>query len=87
VISESRIETIPEATIKVLHSVKYFIVERARTARRFIKSTHPPYRIDELNIVEFQKDDRSAENQVLEWLNSGFPVGVISEQTQGIRLF
>jgi len=79
VISESQIETIPVSTISILHSTKYFIVERARTARRFIKLTKPPYQINELNIVEFDKESKDAENQAIQWLKMGFNVGVISE--------
>lgn len=79
VISEGQIETLPLSTIKIIHSLKYFIVERARTARRFIKLTKPPYAISDLEIVEFSNDINSGEELAIKWLKSGFNVGVISE--------
>lgn len=77
-ISDDSLDVIPESTISVLHSIKHFIAERARTARRFIKSTTPPYTIDELSIVEFDRD-HDAIKEALKWLANGHPVGVISE--------
>lgn len=79
IISEGQLGSIPIDTIDKIHSLKYFIVERARTARRFIKLTNPPHQISDLEIIEFSKDNQDAENQVLLWLKSGLNVGVISE--------
>lgn len=79
VISEGQMGSLPKSTLSRIHQIKHFIVERARTARRFIKLTDPPYAISDLEIIEFSKEDTSSEDQVIEWLRSGFDVGVISE--------
>lgn len=78
-ISENQLDSIAPRTIRVIHSTKHYIVERARTARRFIKQTHPPYEISELEIIEFSKENQDSESQVIAWLKSGISVGVISE--------
>jgi len=72
------LHTLPSSTVEVLHSLRHFIVERARTARRYISSTKPDFRIDELNIIEFDKDNTSLK-EAMAWLKSGVSVGIISE--------
>ena len=37
-VSEGKIESLSAETLKALHQTTYFIVERAKTARHFIKS-------------------------------------------------
>ncbi len=73
-------DTIPEATIRVIHNLRHFIAERARTTRRFIKKTRPPYRIEELTVHEMQKNNHADDVlTMMAWLNQGQNVGVISE--------
>lgn len=67
------------STVETIHKIKYFIVERARTARRFIKLTKPSYRIDELTILEITQEDDNYIQQCMQWLESGHDVGLISE--------
>jgi 16S rRNA (cytidine1402-2'-O)-methyltransferase len=56
------------------------VVERARTARRFIKSTDHPIAISELQIFELDKNDPlSGLEKFLTVLKSGIHVGVLSE--------
>lgn len=79
-IVEYHVETIPTDTIKILHSVKCFIVERARTARRYISKTKPPHPIDSLDIIEMDKhSDKLFDREMLSWLSEGKDVGIISE--------
>lgn len=54
-------------------------MERARTARRFIKSTNPPYKIDELTIIEIDKKGIQYLNEVKNLFSSNTDVGLISE--------
>jgi len=80
VISEGQIDTIPEASLKVIKQLKCYVAERARTARRFIKLCNPPFSIQEIDIVEMDKRDLQAgQSEVLSWLKEGKDVGVISE--------
>lgn len=79
-IVEGKVDTIPQQTIDVLHRLKSFIAERAKTARHFIKATNPPYTLQELDIVEINKRTTEAEKQTyLNRLEAGQDVGLLSE--------
>jgi len=56
-----------------------FVVERARTARRFISLTKPPYAISDLNILELDKESEQISQELLSVLKSGKSFGLISE--------
>ena len=79
VISEDTNSHIPSFTITAIHNTRHFVVERARTARRFIKTTNPPYQISDLQIIEIEKDDNEHIKTAMQWLKDGHDVGVISE--------
>jgi len=79
IISENTLHQIPQNTIEFIHATNHYVVERARTARRFIKTTNPQYEIASLNIVEIDAHDHSYINTATKWLTDGFNVGVISE--------
>lgn len=80
IISEGQENEIPEATIQVIHQLKYYVAERARTARRFLKLCQLPFPIQEIEMVEMDKRDLTmGQDQVLTWLKNGHDVGVISE--------
>jgi 16S rRNA (cytidine1402-2'-O)-methyltransferase len=79
-ISEHGIETIPPSTLKTLHKIDYFIVERAKTARRFIKESGHPKPLQELNIFEINKHD--PQEGLIQYLTGNaniHDIGVISE--------
>ena len=46
-ITDEGLDSISAETIRVIHSLDYFIVERTRTARRFISKSKHPKAIDE----------------------------------------
>jgi len=80
VISEGQVDSIPEACLQVIKTLKFYVAERARTARRFIKLCQPPFSIQEIELVEMDKRDlQVGQDQVLKWLKAGHDVGVISE--------
>ena len=79
VISEDTLIQIPKGTITSIHETTHFVVERSRTARRFIKTTNPPYEISSLNIIEIDQDGLDYINTAMSWLQQGHNVGVISE--------
>ncbi|MFM2395359.1 MAG: hypothetical protein RLZZ546_3342 [Bacteroidota bacterium] len=63
----------------ILHT-KYYAVERAKTARKFLKLMQPLISLPDLNIVEFDKDN--PENNIEEILSpllSGNDMGLMSE--------
>lgn len=79
-IIEEGLHTIPPYVIEHLHQFKYFIAERAKTARRFIKSTEPPHPISELTFYELNKHTTPEErNQFLDVVLQGQDMGLLSE--------
>ena len=79
-IIENGISSLPPATLEVLHSLDHFIVERARTARRFIKESGHPKPIAELEIFELDKHGKveGLKDFILK-AKKGTSIGVISE--------
>jgi len=77
---EDPIRTLPVSTIEVIHQLKHFVVERAKTARRFIKLTQPPYAISEINVAEMDKHDQyGIPEEVMTWAGAGENIGLLSE--------
>jgi 16S rRNA (cytidine1402-2'-O)-methyltransferase len=61
-------------------ALSYFLVENARTARRFIKSVAPTQVIEELRIAVIDKDSTSADiSAALKQVQAGLDAGVLSE--------
>jgi 16S rRNA (cytidine1402-2'-O)-methyltransferase len=80
-IADQTLHSIPLEAIQILHRLDHFIVERARTSRRYISSTKPEKTIDSLSIVEMPDD---LTNQVLiqnqlQPLLEGHDMGILSE--------
>ncbi|MBK7095010.1 MAG: SAM-dependent methyltransferase [Saprospiraceae bacterium] len=79
-INENDVSFIPEDVIKTLHSLKYFIVEKSRTARRYIKSTGFTGKIEELTFTELDKHNPDNINKsILQPALEGNPTGLMSE--------
>ncbi len=71
---------LPEGTLSIIHSLKYFIVEDAKTARAFLKSCNIPTPQAELDIRVLDKHDPNQDlNDLLSGFSSGNDVGVLSE--------
>lgn len=71
---------IPAGVVSTVGSLNYFIVENARTARRYIKNICPEKVIEELQIVVIDKDSSETEvKKALEPLKTGTNAGIISE--------
>jgi 16S rRNA (cytidine1402-2'-O)-methyltransferase len=51
-IAEGDLSEIPTQAVEAIHSLEYFIAERVRTARRYIRSTNHPKPIDSLQFTE-----------------------------------
>ena len=79
-IVDGNLESLSLETIKKIRSTTHFVVERARTARRFIKIADHPLPISDLIIFELDKNDpQSGLNEFLAILKKGTDVGVLSE--------
>lgn len=71
--------TIPEDTLKSLHKVKYFIAERGKTARKFIKMLNHPSPQNELTVIEIPKHGKIDYNELMQILSEGYDLGIMSE--------
>jgi 16S rRNA (cytidine1402-2'-O)-methyltransferase len=71
---------IPSSNIELLSSVRHFIVEDLRTARRFIRKCLPDSNIDELTFYLLNKHTSAEEVATfLSPLSNGHDMGVLSE--------
>jgi 16S rRNA (cytidine1402-2'-O)-methyltransferase len=73
-------KALPDYNKTVILSIKYFIVENIRTARRFLKKTDPGIDINSLTFFTLNK--HTSKESISSFLNpveEGFSVGVISE--------
>lgn len=80
-LGDTEIERVlPSFNREVIKSVKYFIVENIRTARRFLKKVDRDIDIDSLSFVELNKHTTPESiSTYLEPLEKGNSIGVISE--------
>ena len=79
-IAETDFNSLPQYVVAVIHSLDHFIVERAKTARAFIKSTNHPKSLQNIAVEEMDKhDDQYAKTVLHEWLDQGKNIGIISE--------
>jgi 16S rRNA (cytidine1402-2'-O)-methyltransferase len=73
-------QVLPPQVGSQVAALSYFLVENARTARRFIKSVAPQHVIEELRISVIDKDSTEAQIQAaMEPVLNGQNAGVISE--------
>lgn len=73
-------EVLPARNLETIKSVRYFVVENLRSARRFLKSVDRDICIDDLNMVELNEHTPAAEVEaMLDPLAAGHDIGVISE--------
>jgi 16S rRNA (cytidine1402-2'-O)-methyltransferase len=71
---------IPSANIEIIRSIRYFIVEEIRTARRFLKKIAPEIDIDSLNFSLYNEHSSlSDSSSFLAPLLRGEDAGIISE--------
>lgn len=71
---------LPSYNKEIIVSIKHFIVENIRSARRFLKKTESTINIDELTFFELNKHtDPNQIESYFEPIKKGFSIGVISE--------
>jgi len=71
---------IPSDVSAMVKSLKYFIVENIRTARRYLRKLDPQLNIDELQFFELnQHTDGGIIETYLNPISQGFDMGIISE--------
>lgn len=73
-------QVLPMYNIDLVRTVRYFVVENLRSARRFLKACDKSINIDELHFVELSEHTPTeAVAEMLEPMKQGFDIGVISE--------
>ncbi|MFZ1561952.1 MAG: SAM-dependent methyltransferase, partial [Saprospiraceae bacterium] len=77
-IFEGKTESLSAESIKWLHETTTFVVEKAKTARHFIKSTQHPVPIALMQILEITENKKEL-NEFLQVVHQGTNIGVISE--------
>lgn len=71
---------LPSFNFEIISSVKYFIVENIRSARRFLKACDRSIDIDSLTFFTLNQHTNSAEiPSMLKPLEQGYSMGIISE--------
>lgn len=79
-LGDDPVHTIPPYVIEILHRLDYFIAEKAKTARHFIKRTHPIKAFSELHFSELNKRTPPEEIQhFLQPAEAGHDIGLLSE--------
>ena len=79
-LGEDALHTIPPYVIEIIHQLDTFIVERAKTARHFIKATEPPYPLSNVVVFEIDEHAQAIDFQEIEKiLAAGKSIGVMSE--------
>lgn len=79
-LGEEALQTIPPYVIEIIHSLDTFVVERAKTARHFIKATLPPYPLSSVTVFEIEDNTQVIDFQeIAKILTSGKSIGVMSE--------
>jgi 16S rRNA (cytidine1402-2'-O)-methyltransferase len=72
--------TIPEYVVKILHTIDYFVAERAKTARHFIKRTQPTKPLNALHFEEITSTtDLKTLETYLQPIENGHDIGILSE--------
>lgn len=73
-------KVLPSYNREVILTIRHFIVENIRSARRFLKKTEPSINIDELRFYELNKHTKPEDiESYLYPLANGLNVGLISE--------
>lgn len=79
-LGEGMLQTLPEYLIQIIHGLDTFIVEKAKTARHFIRDTKPQRPLQEMTFFEINKQTTTAEKEsMLGPLLAGKDVGLMSE--------
>lgn len=79
-IAENATHTIPAYVKDIIFGLTHFIVERSKTARKYLKEIEHPIAQQQLEVIEMDKHDKAYAQKVLkEWIAEGKEIGIISE--------
>lgn len=73
-------DVLPFKTIEIAKSLQHFIVENAKSARRFLKMLPSNFPLQEINVMELDKHSSNTDfDYFFEPLRNGFDTGLVSE--------
>jgi 16S rRNA (cytidine1402-2'-O)-methyltransferase len=73
-------KVLPSYNADVIKPIRVFVVEKLKTARQFLRKTDSAFPIDDSTFFELDKhDDYNFDKSVLQLLNEGKDVGLMSE--------
>lgn len=73
-------DVLPSGNMEIIKSLRHFVVENVRTARRFLKRCDPAFPIGETTFYELNRHtDPNEVSTYLQPLRNGIPLGVMSE--------
>lgn len=79
-LSDDNFNVIPESVITTTHSLKYFVVEEEKTARRFLKRIQSPIPQSDFTFHLLNEHSSSTDlPEILKLLKQGINIGVLSE--------
>ncbi len=78
-IAEGALNTLSADVATHTEHLRYYFVENARTARRFLRSLHASLVLEELTMSEIDKHTGTDVKTLKQWLKEGKDVGVMSE--------
>jgi len=79
-LGEASAHTIPEYVVSIIHQLKWFIAERPKTARRFLKEVKTPIPFPDMTFFELNK--RTEPSELADFLQPalvGNDIGLMSE--------
>ena len=78
-IAEDSLDSLSADVATHTETLRYYVVENARTARRFLRSLHAKLVLEEITFSEIDKHNGADFTTVTRWLKEGKDVGVMSE--------
>ena len=78
-IAEDSLDSLSADVATHTETLRYYVVENARTARRFLRSQHAKLVLEEITFSEIDKHTRADFATATRWLKEGKDVGVMSE--------
>lgn len=73
------IEYLPEIVLRKAPAIKFYFVEKLKTARRFLKAMDKETDIDAISFSEIGRHDTVDITLLEKWLHAGHEVGIMSE--------
>lgn len=73
------VDFLPPVVVQKAPALKYYFVEKLKTARRFLKAMNKETDIDSITFSEMGQHDSVDVSLLEQWLRAGYEVGVMSE--------